>query len=191
MISESSGLVRTYIQWNLLRDTGSSFCLFWLFSSLYWPIIDIHYWVSIKYTASEVDLRTSWNDYHARTSEDPSVTLVVSDSVRPHRQQPTRLPPSLGFSRQEHRSGLPFPSPMHESEKWKRSRSVVSDSVRPHGLQPTRLLHPWGFPGKSTGVGCDLAYHLIQIQNLRTRETFLLVMRILRIYSLNRNCFCI
>ena len=25
--------------------------------------------------------------------------------------------PSLGFSRQEHWSGLPFPSPMHESEK--------------------------------------------------------------------------
>ena len=86
------------------------------------------------------------------------VTSVVSDSVRPHRWQPTRLhcpwdspgkntgvgchfllqrmkvksesevaqscptsatpwtaahqaPPSLGFSRQEHWSGLPFPSP--------------------------------------------------------------------------------
>ena len=26
-------------------------------------------------------------------------------------------PPSLGLSRQEHWSGLPFPSPMHESEK--------------------------------------------------------------------------
>ena len=26
-------------------------------------------------------------------------------------------PPSLGFSRQEHWSGLPFPSPMYESEK--------------------------------------------------------------------------
>ena len=26
---------------------------------------------------------------------------------------------SLGFSRQEHWSGLPFPSPMHESEKGK------------------------------------------------------------------------
>jgi len=26
-------------------------------------------------------------------------------------------PLSLGFSRQEHWSGLPFPSPMHESEK--------------------------------------------------------------------------
>ena len=34
-----------------------------------------------------------------------------------------QAPPSLGFSRQEHWSGLPFPSPMHESEKWKRSRS--------------------------------------------------------------------
>ena len=44
--------------------------------------------------------------------------------------------PSLGFSRQEHLSGLPFPSPMHKSEKWKWSRSVMSDSSRPHGLQP-------------------------------------------------------
>ena len=65
-----------------------------------------------------------------------------------------QAPPSLGFSRQEHWSGLPFPSPVHESEKWKWSRSVVSNSLWPHGLQPTRLLHPWDFPGKSTGVGC-------------------------------------
>ena len=28
-----------------------------------------------------------------------------------------QAPPSLGFSRQEHWRGLPFPSPMHESEK--------------------------------------------------------------------------
>ena len=48
-----------------------------------------------------------------------------------------QAPPSLGFSRQEHWSGLPFPSPMHESEKWKWSRSVVSDSSWTHGLQPT------------------------------------------------------
>ena len=37
-------------------------------------------------------------------------------------------PPGLlsqGFSRQEHWSGLPFPSPMHENEKWKRSLSRV------------------------------------------------------------------
>ena len=30
---------------------------------------------------------------------------------------PVQAPPSLGFSRQELWSGLPFPSPMHESEK--------------------------------------------------------------------------
>ena len=59
------------------------------------------------------------------------VASVVSDSVWPQRWQPTRLPPSLGFSRQEHWSGVPFPSPMHESEKWKWSRSVVSNSVTP------------------------------------------------------------
>ena len=51
-------------------------------------------------------------------------------------------------------SGLPFPSPRHESEKWKWSSPVVSDSSRPNGLQPTRLLCPWDSPGKSTGVGC-------------------------------------
>ena len=39
-----------------------------------------------------------------------------------------QAPLSLGFSRQEHWSGLPFPAPMHESEKWKGSRSVMSDS---------------------------------------------------------------
>ena len=39
--------------------------------------------------------------------------------------------PSLGFSRQEHWSGLPFPSPMRESEKWKWIRSVASDSSDP------------------------------------------------------------
>ena len=65
-----------------------------------------------------------------------------------------QAPLSLGFSRQEHWNGLPFPSSMHESKKWKRSRSVVSNSQRPQGLQPTRLLRPWDFPGKSTGVGC-------------------------------------
>ena len=61
---------------------------------------------------------------------------------------------SLGFSRQEHWSGLPFPIPMHESGKWKWSRLVVSNSSWPQGLQPTRLLHPWDFPDNSTGVGC-------------------------------------
>ena len=74
-------------------------------------------------------------------------------------------PPSLGFSRQEHWSGLPFPSLMHESEKWKCSRSVVSDSSQPHGLQPTRLPHPWDSPGKNTGVGCHLLLQCMKVES--------------------------
>ena len=42
-----------------------------------------------------------------------------------------QAPLSLGFSGQEHWSGLPFPSPRHESEKWKWSRSVMSNSATP------------------------------------------------------------
>ena len=42
------------------------------------------------------------------------------------------------------------------SWKWKWSHSVKSDSLQSHGLQSTRLLCPWGFPGKSTGVGCHI-----------------------------------
>ena len=40
------------------------------------------------------------------------VRLCVTPQTAAH-----QAPPSLGFSRQEHWSGLPFPSPMHESEK--------------------------------------------------------------------------
>ena len=94
--------------------------------------------------------------------------------------------PSLGFSRQEHWSGFPFPSPMHESEMWKWSRSVVSDSKRPHGLQPTRLLRPWEFPGKSTGVGCQW---LLQQPSLSLVKTSSL--ELLKWVSLPRlHCHC-
>ena len=61
------------------------------------------------------------------------VRLCVTPHMAAH-----QAPLSRGFSRQEHWSGLPFPSAMHESEKWKWSRSVVSDCSQPHGLQPTR-----------------------------------------------------
>ena len=42
-----------------------------------------------------------------------------------------QAPLSLGFSRQEHWSGLPFPSPMHESGKWKWSCCRVRLSTTP------------------------------------------------------------
>ena len=73
-----------------------------------------------------------------------------------------QAPPSLGFSRQEHWSGLPFPSSMNESEKWKWSRSVVSDSSWPHGLQPTRLLRLWDFRQEYwSGCHCLLWYSIL------------------------------
>ena len=69
-----------------------------------------------------------------------------------------QAPPSLGFSRQEYWSGLPFPSPVHESE------SEVAQSGRtlsnPMDCSLPRLLHPWDFPGKSTGVGCHCLLRL-------------------------------
>ena len=83
------------------------------------------------------------------------VASVVSDSVRPQRQQTTRL-------------HGPWDSPgkntgvdchfllqcMKVKAESEVSCSVVPNSSQPHGLQPTRLLHPWDFPGKNTGVGC-------------------------------------
>ena len=75
----------------------------------------------------------------------------MSNSLRPHRWQPTRLL-------------CPWDSPgkntgvschlllqgMHACQV----ASVVSNSVRPHGQQPTRLLCPQDSLSKSTGVGC-------------------------------------
>ena len=57
--------------------------------------------------------------YNLATKE---LTLLLShfSRVQLHATPSTaahQAPPSLGFSRQEHWSGLPFPSPMHESEK--------------------------------------------------------------------------
>ena len=55
-------------------------------------------------------------------AQSPSLLLLLSrfSRVRLCETPQTaahQAPPSLGFSRQEHWSGLPFPSPVHESEK--------------------------------------------------------------------------
>ena len=50
------------------------------------------------------------------------VSLAAAAAAKSHQSCATpqtsaqQAPLSLGFSRQEHWSGLPFPSPMHESE---------------------------------------------------------------------------
>ena len=64
-----------------------------------------------------------------------------------------QAPPSLGLSRQEHWSGLPFPSPMRESEKWKWSHQSCPTFSDPmdcslpvsslHGILQARVLE-WG-----------------------------------------------
>ena len=51
---------------------------------------------------------------YAMLSHFSRVRLCATPQMAAH-----QAPPSLGFSRQEHWSGLPFPSPMHESKKWK------------------------------------------------------------------------
>ena len=81
--------------------------------------------------------------------------------MRPHRQQPSRLPRPWDSPGKNNGVGCHFllQCMKVKSEKWKWSRSIVSDPQRPHGLQPSRLLHPWDFPGKSTGVGCHCRLH--------------------------------
>ena len=62
-----------------------------------------------------------------------------------------QAPPSLGFSRQEHWSGLPFPSPMQESEsEVTQSCPTLSDPMdyslpgsSVHGIFQARVLE-WG-----------------------------------------------
>ena len=55
--------------------------------------------------------------------------------------------PSMGFSKQEHWSGLPFPSPATWFSSAEFSRSVVSESLRPHESQLARPPCPSPTPG--------------------------------------------
>ena len=74
-----------------------------------------------------------------------------------------QAPLSLGFSRQEHWSGLPFPSPMHESEKWKSSRSVMSDSSRPPWTAAYQAPPSMGFSRQEYRSGVPLPSTSISI----------------------------
>ena len=67
-----------------------------------------------------------------------------------------QAPLSLGFSRKEHWSELPFPSPRHESEKWKWSLSVVSSSSRPPWTTAYQAPPPMGFSRQDYWSGLPL-----------------------------------
>ena len=60
------------------------------------------------------DIKKKWQEYTLLLllSRFSRVRLCATPKMAAH-----QAPPSLGFSRQEHWNGLPFPPPMHESEK--------------------------------------------------------------------------
>ena len=81
-----------------------------------------------------------------------------------------QAPPSLGFSRQEHWSGLPFPSPMRESEVAQ-SYLTLSDPMdcslpgsSVHGIFQARVLE-WGaiaFSGNALAAAAAAAAKSLQ-----------------------------
>ena len=77
----------------------------------------------------------------------------MSDSVRPHRWQPTRVPRSWDSPGKNTGVGCNF---LLQCIKVKNESELAQLclTLRPHRLQPTRIHHPWDFPGKCTGVGC-------------------------------------
>ena len=78
-----------------------------------------------------------------------------------------QAPPSLGLSRQEHWSGLPFPSPVHESE------SEVAQSCQ-------LLVTPWtaayqaplsmGFSRQEYWSGCHFLLHTLGLAHLKRSD---------------------
>ena len=89
----------------------------------------------------------------------------MSDSVRPHRRQPTRLPRPWDSPGKNAGVGWHFLLQCVKMKSESEVASVVSDSVRPHRWQPTRLLRPWDSPGKNTGVGCHFLLQCMKVKS--------------------------
>ena len=85
-------------------------------------------WDLLQFFIHELQASLEDGQIHLRERTAAAASLQSCPTLWDPQTAAHQAPPSLGFSRQEHWSGLPFPSPMHESEKWKWSRSVVSDS---------------------------------------------------------------
>ena len=113
----------------------------------------------------------------------------MSDSVRLHRRQPTRLRCPWDSPGSNTGVGCHFLlqcmkvkiESQHlwrihvdvwqnqynivklKKKKEKKVKSLSCRSSRLHGLKPTRLLHPWDFPGKSTEWGAIAFYQTIAL----------------------------
>ena len=77
-----------------------------------------------------------------------------------------QAPPSLGFSRQEHWSGLPFPSPMHGSKKGKWSRSF-SFCLQCFPASGSSLVN-WLFASGGQSVGAPVLWTSCSVQFSRS-----------------------
>ena len=73
--------------------------------------------------------------------------------MRPHRQQPTRLPRPWDSPGKNTEVGCHFLLQCMKVRVKVKSLSRVRLPVTPW-TAAHQLLHPWDFPGKSTGVGC-------------------------------------
>ena len=71
-----------------------------------------------------------------------------------------QVPPSLGFSRQEHWIGLPFPSPVPESEVAQSCPTLATPWTAVHQAPRHR-----DSPGKNTGVGCHFLLQCMKVKS--------------------------
>ena len=90
--------------------------------------------------------------------------------MRPHRQQPTRLPCPWDSPGKNAGVGCHF---LFQCMKVKSESKVAQLSPTPSDpmdCRPTRLLRPWDFPGKSTGTGCHCLLQLNAMERAKKRK---------------------
>ena len=81
----------------------------WIFRTDFLKVTDIQQMLLIE--KQKINITNKWLLLLLLLSSVSRVRLCAIPKTAAH-----QAPPSLGFSRQEHWSGLPLPSPMHESE---------------------------------------------------------------------------
>ena len=99
-----------------------------------------------------------------------------------------QAPPSLGFSRREHWSGLPFPSPVHESEKSEVAQScpTLSDPMDCSlpgssilGIFQARVLE-WGATGKGPNRTLKMLRYSFHLLSAASWEIYKVPLKLMR-----------
>ena len=95
----------------------------------------------------------------------------MSNSFGTPRTVPCQVPASMGFPKQEHWSGLAFPSPgdllnlrIKPTSPLLSRFSHVRLCATPR-WQPTRPRCPWDSPGKNIGVGCHFLLQCMKVKS--------------------------